>query len=928
MKRNLWIIVAVGLALTLTLLAALSVAANPPAPGDPTFQGPLPENLNTKHPVPAKPIDQPNPKDLLRNRERQRLLEAGQTAQAASLAQIGSDRVLVLLVEFTGTDVFTWTAGVSHWDPLGKADPAEYTGVPGDCSLIITETKTFTYTGPLHNGIERPRSAADRSGDTIWTPDFNSDWFKSFMFGNGVNIDYTRQDGSPVYESFVGKSVKDFYSDLSNGQYQINGDVYGWLPLKHSTQYYDADECPGARSGVESSSTVQRGGMIPGAGNTRTLVSDALDALNAISPTIPGFDWHNYDQNGDGIIDRLWVVHAGYGEEDSTTLLNRDPVAGKGTFYGEAAVWSHSSSVNPPYPVAADVAAGPYIVMPENGGIGVFAHEYGHNLGADDLYSYAGGETSAGFWTTMADDWTGYPIGFQPPAMDPWHLDNWGWLNPLVITDTTKVYTATIGQASRFNDNTATDTAYRGIKIELPTGRAPLAAPVWQGSQYWWGGKMDQANASMTTKDPIAIPAGAIATLSFQAAYGLETEWDFLWVQATTDDGATWHTLTNTHTICTHDPGWIGALYGMDGQCGLTDYNVSFPAPDTQTFDLSAFAGSDVKLRFWYMTDWGTTYEGPFIDSVNVTANNGTVATTLFSDNAEAGDAKWNYVAPWVRSDGTKGFTHNYYVQWRNVNANGGYDSGLGDPRFRYGPVNTGMLVWYNNNAYTDNEIPNYMTDYPGYGPKGRMLVVDSHPDPYREPYMVNHGFNNEGGNVDHRSLMRDAPFTLRNTVDFTMTTTYPYAAGPFQTHFNGRNAVSEFSDAVGYYPGSEYVSRGPGYVPPSYKWVTKQWDASVVLPSKVFYGVRAPGYIGTGGTGDQEWRYECSSNNGGRLYCYYFGPNAGLGYNGTWGAPGIVQGEYGWHIKILEEAPDHTWAKVQIWNAPAPMVYMPIVRK
>ena len=68
------------------------------------------------------------------------------------------------------------------------------------------------------------------------------------------------------------------------------------------------------------------------------MVRDALDAVNAISNTIPGFDWKNYDQNGDGIIDRLWIVHAGYGEEDGATLLDR-------TDYGEAANWSHSSAV-------------------------------------------------------------------------------------------------------------------------------------------------------------------------------------------------------------------------------------------------------------------------------------------------------------------------------------------------------------------------------------------------------------------------------------------------------------------------------------------------------------------------------------------------------------------------------------------------------
>ena len=63
-----------------------------------------------------------------------------------------------------------------------------------------------------------------------------------------------------------------------------------------------------------------------------------MDAVNA---AYPGFDWAQYDQDGDGIIDRLWIVHAGYGEEDSPILLNR-------TDYGEAAIWSHSAAVSRP----------------------------------------------------------------------------------------------------------------------------------------------------------------------------------------------------------------------------------------------------------------------------------------------------------------------------------------------------------------------------------------------------------------------------------------------------------------------------------------------------------------------------------------------------------------------------------------------------
>ena len=381
--------------------------------------------------------------------------------------------------------------------------------VVGDCSKIITQTKTFTYSGPLHNQIPRPLSQADRSGDTIWTENFSHDWFNSFMFGNGVKFQYTRQDGSVVNEDFTGKSVKSYFEDLSAGQYHANGDVIGWLQVPHSTWWYGADKCPGNRSGMSSGGGSDSG--IPGAGSTKSLVKDALDAVNAIKDTIPGFSWKNYDQNGDGVIDRLWIVHAGYGEEDGTVLLNR-------TDYSEAANWSHSSSVSPLYPVGEGISAGPYIMMPENGGIGVFAHEYAHNLGAADLYAYGNGETSTGFWALQADDWTGYPIGYQPPAADPMHLDWWGWLNPFVVKDPSKTYEVTVGQASYFPGG---DGVYRGVKIELPAGQSPLPVPPWQGKNYWWGGKADETNSMMTTAAPIAIPAGG-ASLSFDAVYGIE----------------------------------------------------------------------------------------------------------------------------------------------------------------------------------------------------------------------------------------------------------------------------------------------------------------------------------------------------------------------------------------------------------------------
>ena len=829
-----------------------------------------------------KPIDKPNPIAYRSNQARARLLDAGMTAEAAALAETGTANVLVLLVEFDGTDVFTWTQGVDSWDPLGMADPDEFTGVVGDCSNIITETQTFTYTGPMHNELPRPLSPDDRSGDSIWTEDFSNEWYEDFMFGQGVVFNYTMDDGTPVFEDFTGQSVTDYYLDMSNDVYTVTGDVVGWLAVDHSTWYYDADECPGGRSGT----SVQRGGMIPGAGSAKDLLTDALDKVNEkiTAGELPGFSWTDYDGDGDGIIDSLWLVHSGYGEEESDILLNRSD-------YGEAAVWSHSSAIMP-YQVdpVNDISAYSYIMMPENGGMAVFAHEFAHNIGADDLYTYGYGNTSAGFWTLMADSWVDYPIGFGLTSFDPWHMDYyWGWMDDtmMVITDTSQAYEFYIGQASQTPEDT-----YRAAKIMLPEGTSNLAVPVWDGDFYWWGGKENVANAMMTTVSAISVPGiVSTATLNFDMAYDIEDEWDFLWVQASIDLGTTWDTLTNTNTQCTHDSGWIGEINGFPADLcaanigGYYGHNPSFPAPDAEEFDLSMYAGNDVLLRFWYMTDWGSLYNGPFIDNVQVLIDD----VPVFSDGAELGDANWTYAAPWVRSEGYELFSHNYYLQWRNTNDNGGYDRSLGDSRWRFAPANNGLVTWYNNNFYTDNEIYNYLEDGPSFGPKGRMLVLDSHPEPWRDPNDSPSWLGAESTNVTSRALMNDAPFTLANTNAVTLVPPSVIS----ETTFSSQPAVSVFHDSKGYYPG--VGDEGDGTY-----WSTLAWDASSVVPAKSEYTVAG---------GSSYPGYHIQYVDGGWLGFW----GAGTGGSGN---PADVGAQYGWHVEVLEEAADQTWAKVRVWNS------------
>ena len=680
-------------------------------------------------------IDWPNPLERARIEQR---LEAQQARRAARMTsgaapaygegielfgKSGGDRVLVILVEFAGTNTFTWTPGASTWDPLGRCDNSELNGgniANGAASEFfaskhgIVGPTDFTYSGPWHNEIPRPVGASDPSATVLWRPDFDPDYYHDIIFGDGVVFDFTRQDGSVVREDFTGMSVRDYFEDLSGGAYTISGTVLGWVAVTNSVWHYGGDGLPGARS---CSLHPGHQGAIPGAGDARSLVVDTLESAKA---AYPDFDWASYDQNGDGYLDRLWIVHAGMGEEDHPALLNR-------TSYGEGGLWSHSWALGSPHEVVPGVWAWSYIMMPENAGIAVLAHEFGHNLGAIDLYTYGEGQTSAGFWTLMADNWAGFPMGCLPPALDPMHLDQWGWLQPLLVTDPTRVYSAKLGQASRFPS--APDLV-RAVKIELPD--SPMSSPVQLHGPSRWG-------------------------------------------------------------------------------------------------------------------------------------------------------------AP-----------HSFYLQWRNTSSSGGYDQALGDPRFRFGPVNTGLIVWYQNDRYWDNRIADYLDDPPSFGPKGKLLVVDAHPEPDLDPYWVARGISSERGIVFSRGSMRDAPFSRWPTAAYSLKPPYAFEAAEFA----GRPGVAQFSDALGHYPGIQQLD--------SNLWGTRQWDASVVLPSTQPYGVRGPGYpAGTPLQTIVATRTFAGTNESIAYRTNLF--VSGLDETGADGNPGSVGGHHGWNVRIVHQT--DSWAEVVIWN-------------
>jgi M6 family metalloprotease-like protein len=149
-------------------------------------------------------------------------------------------------------------------------------------------------------------------------------------------------------------SMRDFYRENSYGELDLQGQVVGWLRLpKPYAEYVNGESGTGPNSYPK---------------NAQKMVEDAL-ALAAAQ-----VDFRDFDKDGDGFLDGLFVVHAGGGAEADPT---RDGRANK--------VWSHQWNIPQEY-TSNGVKAYAYCTEPEDGKVGVFCHEFGHMLGLPDLY--------------------------------------------------------------------------------------------------------------------------------------------------------------------------------------------------------------------------------------------------------------------------------------------------------------------------------------------------------------------------------------------------------------------------------------------------------------------------------------------------------------------------------------------------------------
>ena len=172
--------------------------------------------------------------------------------------------------------------------------------------------------------------------------------------------------------------------------------------------------------------------------------------------------------------------------------------------------------------------------------------------------------------------------------------------------------------------------AGRSVTFE-GSGLARLAATdPYAGEFSWWSNRRNMMSSNLTR--PVDLVDVESATLHFWTWHNIEDDFDYGYVMVSTDGGYTWETLPGTHTT---DENPNNANFGQ----AYTGKSESWLE---EQVDLTPYAGQEVLLRFWYITDPGLNQPGWLIDDISI-------PEIGFSDDAEQGDGGWT-VDGFVRS--------------------------------------------------------------------------------------------------------------------------------------------------------------------------------------------------------------------------------------------------------------------------------------
>lgn len=141
---------------------------------------------------------------------------------------------------------------------------------------------------------------------------------------------------------------------------------------------------------------------------------------------------------------------------------------------------------------------------------------------------------------------------------------------------------------------------------------------------FWWSDRADRLDSRLERS--VDLRGVDSATLTFWTWYDIESDFDFAYVAASIDGGATWRTLEGTSTT-TEDAHGLNLGHAFTGRSGGGRSSIWVE----ERIDLTPFSGSEVLLRFQHVTDAALNHPGFAIDDI-------AIPEIGFRDDAEADD--------------------------------------------------------------------------------------------------------------------------------------------------------------------------------------------------------------------------------------------------------------------------------------------------
>lgn len=201
-------------------------------------------------------------------------------------------------------------------------------------------------------------------------------------------------------------SARDWFLQSSNGLFEPEFDVFGPFTLQQRREYYGGNNAYGQDN------------------NPQRMVIEACRQLNA------NVDFTQYDRDGDGYIDNVFVVYAGRGEASGGGSDCVWPHAWKLSYAEPGTVYTFDGVRLDRYACSnewelSDLGYGYRPV-----GIGSFVHEFSHVMGLPDLYptDYVNDSFTAGAWSAL--DYGPYNNdGCTPPQYSAWERAALGYID-------------------------------------------------------------------------------------------------------------------------------------------------------------------------------------------------------------------------------------------------------------------------------------------------------------------------------------------------------------------------------------------------------------------------------------------------------------------------------------------------------------------